>query len=54
MLTSLFTQTLKKNKNLTHVSIGVTTGPVFCGVVGHEERHEYTVIGQKVGHYAYK
>ncbi len=24
------------------VSIGVTTGKVFCGVVGHPERHEYT------------
>ncbi|XP_066480624.1 adenylate cyclase type 10 [Tiliqua scincoides] len=30
------------------VSIGVTSGPVFCGVVGHRLRHEYTVIGQKV------
>ncbi|XP_061440500.1 adenylate cyclase type 10 isoform X2 [Rhineura floridana] len=30
------------------VSIGVTSGPVFCGVVGHRVRHEYTVIGRKV------
>ncbi|XP_071487219.1 adenylate cyclase type 10-like [Diadema antillarum] len=30
------------------ISIGVTTGKVFCGVVGHAERHEYTVIGPKV------
>ncbi|KAM6945639.1 adenylate cyclase type 10-like [Aplochiton taeniatus] len=30
------------------VSVGVTTGPVFCGVVGHPVRHEYTVIGRKV------
>ncbi|XP_015280253.1 PREDICTED: adenylate cyclase type 10-like [Gekko japonicus] len=30
------------------VSIGVTSGPVFCGVVGHHVRHEYTVIGRKV------
>ncbi|NWJ01980.1 ADCYA cyclase, partial [Crypturellus undulatus] len=30
------------------VSVGVTTGTVFCGVVGHRMRHEYTVIGQKV------
>uniref|UniRef100_A0A8D0HNV3 Guanylate cyclase domain-containing protein n=1 Tax=Sphenodon punctatus TaxID=8508 RepID=A0A8D0HNV3_SPHPU len=30
------------------VSIAVTSGPVFCGVVGHRVRHEYTVIGQKV------
>ncbi|XP_030066753.1 adenylate cyclase type 10-like [Microcaecilia unicolor] len=30
------------------VSIGVTSGPVFCGVVGHPFRHEYTVIGRKV------
>ncbi|XP_029460830.1 adenylate cyclase type 10-like [Rhinatrema bivittatum] len=29
-------------------SIGVTNGPVFCGVVGHPFRHEYTVIGRKV------
>jgi adenylate cyclase 10 len=29
-------------------SIGVTTGVAFCGVVGHHDRHEYTVIGQKV------
>ncbi|XP_069082624.1 adenylate cyclase type 10 [Pleurodeles waltl] len=29
-------------------SIGVTNGPVFCGVVGHAFRHEYTVIGRKV------
>ena len=30
------------------VSIGVTTGLCFCGVVGHEDRHEYTVIGHQV------
>ncbi|XP_077175485.1 adenylate cyclase type 10-like isoform X2 [Paroedura picta] len=30
------------------VSIGITSGPVFCGVVGHNVRHEYTVIGRKV------
>ena len=30
------------------VSIGVTTGLCFCGVVGHDERHEYTVIGHQV------
>ncbi|XP_063155965.1 adenylate cyclase type 10 [Candoia aspera] len=30
------------------VSVGVTGGPVFCGVVGHHVRHEYTVIGRKV------
>lgn len=29
-------------------SFGVTTGSVFCGVIGHQNRHEYTVIGQKV------
>ena len=28
--------------------MGVTTGVAFCGVVGHPQRHEYTVIGQKV------
>ncbi|XP_032147386.1 adenylate cyclase type 10 [Sapajus apella] len=30
------------------VSIGVASGTVFCGIVGHTLRHEYTVIGQKV------
>ena len=30
------------------VSIGVTTGLCFCGMVGHEERHEYTIIGHQV------
>ncbi|XP_054826105.1 adenylate cyclase type 10-like [Eublepharis macularius] len=30
------------------VSIGVTCGLVFCGVVGHHLRHEYTVVGRKV------
>ncbi|XP_064420120.1 adenylate cyclase type 10 [Latimeria chalumnae] len=29
-------------------SVGITTGLVFCGVVGHPLRHEYTVIGRKV------
>uniref|UniRef100_A0A4W5QYW9 Guanylate cyclase domain-containing protein n=1 Tax=Hucho hucho TaxID=62062 RepID=A0A4W5QYW9_9TELE len=32
----------------TGLSLGVTTGPMFCGVVGHPVRHEYTVIGRKV------
>ncbi|XP_054977953.1 adenylate cyclase type 10 [Sorex araneus] len=30
------------------VSIGVASGIVFCGIIGHTVRHEYTVIGQKV------
>ncbi|XP_062457146.1 adenylate cyclase type 10-like [Rhea pennata] len=30
------------------VSVGVTSGMAFCGVVGHRVRHEYTVMGQKV------
>ncbi|XP_063060987.1 adenylate cyclase type 10-like [Engraulis encrasicolus] len=38
----------KEIRSLRTVSVGVTTGPVFCGVVGHILRHEYTVIGKKV------
>ncbi|XP_045081481.1 LOW QUALITY PROTEIN: adenylate cyclase type 10-like [Coregonus clupeaformis] len=38
----------KEIRSLKTVSVGVTTGPVFCGVVGHPVRHEYTVIGRKV------
>ncbi|CAB3233369.1 unnamed protein product [Arctia plantaginis] len=30
---------------VSEVSIGVTTGPVYCGVVGHPLRREFTVIG---------
>ncbi|XP_077017840.1 adenylate cyclase type 10-like [Tamandua tetradactyla] len=30
------------------VSISITNGPVFCGMVGAVARHEYTVIGPKV------
>ncbi|KYO44024.1 hypothetical protein Y1Q_0006489 [Alligator mississippiensis] len=30
------------------VSIGITSGQVFCGVVGHPSRHDYTVVGSKV------
>ncbi|KAF5929693.1 hypothetical protein HPG69_002416 [Diceros bicornis minor] len=30
------------------VSISVTSGPVFCGMVGAIARHEYTVVGPKV------
>ena len=37
-----------KVTNFQGVSIGVTTGQCYCGVVGHEERHEYTVIGHQV------
>ncbi|XP_023931775.1 LOW QUALITY PROTEIN: adenylate cyclase type 10 [Lingula anatina] len=39
---------LDMHKNITQTSIGVTTGNSFCGVVGHKDRHEYTVIGRKV------
>ncbi|XP_007935921.1 adenylate cyclase type 10 [Orycteropus afer afer] len=37
-----------KVHRIQSVSIGVTSGIVFCGIVGHSVRHEYTVIGQKV------
>lgn len=30
------------------VSVGVTTGQAYCGVVGHPLRREYTVIGASV------
>ncbi|XP_071786776.1 adenylate cyclase type 10-like [Asterias amurensis] len=40
--------TLNDMIEVRQISVGVTTGKVFCGVVGHPERHEYTVIGPKV------
>ncbi|XP_077996460.1 adenylate cyclase type 10-like [Glandiceps talaboti] len=39
---------LSKVARITAASVGVTTGNVFTGVVGHADRHEYTVIGRKV------
>ncbi|XP_072689204.1 adenylate cyclase type 10-like isoform X5 [Canis lupus baileyi] len=30
------------------VSISITNGPVFCGMIGAVARHEYTVIGPKM------
>ncbi|XP_033097383.1 adenylate cyclase type 10-like [Anneissia japonica] len=41
-------QSLNMMEAVRRVSIGVTTGKVFCGVVGHPSRHEYTVIGPRV------
>ncbi|KAJ7358882.1 Adenylate cyclase type 10 [Desmophyllum pertusum] len=35
--------TLHQVMDITNESIGVTTGRAFCGVVGHRDRHEYTV-----------
>ncbi|CAB3231781.1 unnamed protein product [Arctia plantaginis] len=36
------------DENILSVSIGVTSGITYCGVVGHVLRREYTVIGPAV------
>ena len=36
-------ESLHAMQEISHESIGVTTGMAFCGVVGHKNRHEYTV-----------
>lgn len=41
-------ESLHALQEISNESIGVTTGLAFCGVVGHKDRHEYTVIGSKV------
>ncbi|XP_067203728.1 adenylate cyclase type 10-like [Linepithema humile] len=41
-------QYLLAMKNVTSVTIAVTTGMTYCGVVGHILRREYTVIGMSV------
>ncbi|XP_065512968.1 adenylate cyclase type 10 [Caloenas nicobarica] len=35
-------------EDVQEVSVAVTSGTTFCGVTGHPERHEYTVLGQTV------
>lgn len=39
---------LMKMANVNSVTVGVTTGICYCGVVGHILRREYTVIGMPV------
>ncbi|XP_018358134.1 PREDICTED: adenylate cyclase type 10-like [Trachymyrmex cornetzi] len=41
-------QNLLAIKNVQSVTIAVTTGMTYCGVVGHVLRREYTVIGMSV------
>lgn len=41
-------QSLIELKNIASVTVGVTTGITYCGVVGHILRREYTVIGMAV------
>lgn len=41
-------QDLEAMKSIKSVTIGVTTGMTYCGVVGHVLRKEYTVIGISV------
>lgn len=41
-------QELLAMKNVKSVTIAVTTGMTYCGVVGHILRKEYTVIGMSV------
>ena len=45
---SIIRKALSKLKNIRSVSVGVTTGITYCGVVGHILRREYTVIGLSV------
>ena len=35
-------------RNVAEVSLGVTSGQTYCGVLGHNLRQEYTVIGRVV------
>lgn len=39
---------LAEMKNIKSVTVAVTTGMTYCGVVGHILRREYTVIGTSV------
>ncbi|XP_043487530.1 adenylate cyclase type 10-like [Polistes fuscatus] len=39
---------LKELACITSVTVGVTTGMTYCGVIGHILRREYTVIGMTV------
>ncbi|XP_043285633.1 adenylate cyclase type 10-like [Venturia canescens] len=41
-------ESLSSMRNIVSVTVGVTTGITYCGVVGHILRREYTVIGMTV------
>ena len=41
-------ETFKNQQNILQVSIGVTTGLCYCGIVGHSLRREYSVISVTV------
>lgn len=41
-------ESLSSMRNVVSVTVGVTTGITYCGVVGHILRREYTVIGTTV------
>lgn len=41
-------QALVRIESIDSVTVGVTTGITYCGVVGHVLRREYTVIGMPV------
>lgn len=41
-------QLLEVDNCVADISIAVTSGVMYCGVVGHPQRHEYTTIGRKV------
>ncbi|KAK2576827.1 hypothetical protein KPH14_005461 [Odynerus spinipes] len=41
-------ESVKELKDIANVTVGVTTGVTYCGVVGHILRREYTVIGMAV------
>lgn len=41
-------KTISKMSTVKNVSVGITNGLVYCGVVGHPFRREYTVIGGAV------
>jgi class 3 adenylate cyclase len=44
----LLGMSIKTTLSACESSIGISTGRVFCGIVGNDTRHEYAMVGDAI------